>query len=175
MHFFRNSRMVLVILAVSAGILGCKSKIQNPESLDPIYSDLQSILQEHQKSVEDTEKEIASLRQEIADAEPNTKELHMSRKKLTEAKKRLIKVRQMTKYYEIRLERRRVEDMRAYSIAFEKDLPWPDPAEYSAYQANKRLRNSRPQWEARVPKLHSRLEKYQESRTPAGAPENGTH
>lgn len=165
MHFFKNIWSILAILALTVCTSGCKSKIKNPESLDPIYSDLQSTLQEHQKSVEDTEKEIEGLKLEIAEAEPNTKELHMSRKKLSEARKRLVRVRQMTRYFEIRLERRRVEDLRAYSIAFEADRPWPDPAEYAAYKANKRLRNSRPQWEARVPKLHSRLERYQEGRS----------
>lgn len=168
-HFFRKFVLIHIILGLFLALSACKSKEKNPELLDPIYRDLQSTLDQQIKLVEDTEKEIISYTNEIKEMEPNTKELHMARKRMGEAKAKLVKARQMSRYYEIRLERRRVEGRRAYSIAFDNDKEWPDPGEYSAYLANKRLRNSNPQWAARVPKLHSRLEQYQEGRTPASS------
>lgn len=168
-HFSQKILLFLVLSLTSAIFMGCKTKEKQPELLDPIYQDLKSTLGEYSKSVEDTQKEILTLEQEINTYEPNTKELHMGRKKLKEARNRLRQAKQMELYYEIRLERRRVEDRKAYSYAFENDQVWPDPGEYSAYLANKRLRNSRRQWDARVPKLKNRVEEYQNSRAPADA------
>ncbi len=154
---------------------GCRTKEKNPELLDPIYRDLQSLLTEYSKTVIDTEKEVLSLQNEIKDSEPNTKELHQARKKLREAQGKLVKAKQMTRYMEIRVERRRVEDLRSYSIAFEQEQEWPNPAEYSAYLANKKLGSSRLQWDARVPKLHARLEKYLESKAKTEVPATAAH
>jgi len=94
--------------------------------------------------------------EELSKAGSDRMSLKVARKKITDNSKKIIQYRQMTTYYRIRSQRRKVEGRRSYRIAFEKGQDWPNPKEYQSYLVNKRLREASRNWSARVPKMVDR-------------------
>jgi hypothetical protein len=159
MKRFLGTVLMISVLA----LVGCKKEDPNPELLDPIYKDLEKRSSESQKSWDEDIAKIKELREKLEKAEPNTIDKKNVLRDLDKASKSLIQSEQNAKYYKIRLQRRLLVDRLTYKEAFAKDQPWPDPKEYSDYLVNIRLNNVNLNWNARVPKLQSRLE----SRSPA--------
>lgn len=157
--FFEKFTWFFILLVLFSA--GCTSHDPNPELKDPIYLDLKNI-------VGDLASDVAIHKATIDDetknkdlAEPRSKDLALTRNRLREAEQRLKKAEQALNYYEIKVERRRLEARLAYEKAHQKGESWPDPAEFQAYQTNKELKSANQQWSARVPKLQERIESFQ--------------
>lgn len=153
---FENIHRLFLLCFLIFG-LGCSGKDPHPELRDPIYLDLRSMVGEYKKQVQDTQKQIEALGHDIKSAEPNTRELALFRKDYRKANVHLKFLTQKLKYYQIREERRKLEDRLHYSQALSQEREWPDPDEHRAYLANKKLRNAPSNWNQRVPKLKDRI------------------
>ncbi|MCB0364235.1 MAG: hypothetical protein H6624_14045 [Bdellovibrionaceae bacterium] len=115
-----------------------------------LHKDYEKKLKEETKTQEENLEEL-----ELAGS--NGMDLKVARKKISSSAKKITYYTQMTNYYRIRAERRRVEGRRAYSIAFDNGESWPDPKEYQLYLVNKRLREAPRSWSVRVPKMTDRF------------------
>lgn len=149
----------LCALFLAVSLTGCRKEDPNPELLDPIYADLQKRAADAQKSFEDETAKHKDMRLAVEKAEPNSIELKNARKDLAKSLKLAVDMEQAARYYKIRAQRRLLVDKITYKEAFVNNQPWPDPAEYSAYQVNMRLNAVNLNWNTRVPKLQKRLEK----------------
>lgn len=166
--FFEKFTWFFLILFIFAA--GCSSRDPNPELKDPIYLDLKNIVGDLARDLATHKSSVAEESKNLEIAEPRSKDLALARKRLREAEMRLEKTQQALKYFEIKVERRRLEARLAYEKAFQKGEDWPDPAEFRAYQANKELKSANLQWSARVPKLQERIESFEKGISPPQAP-----
>lgn len=140
--------------------VGCKKREPNPELRDPIYLDLKTIVGELTGVVSSGEASVETEFENLKNAQPRTKDAALAKKRYREAVKKLSKAKQKFKFYEIKLERRLLEARLSYEKSFQEEKDWPDPKEFSAYQANKELRAANMNWGSRVPRLHERIKNY---------------
>lgn len=151
-------RFIMSILFIF-GVCGCESEDPNPELKDPIYKDLKSKADGHTKVIEENKKKLEELQATLDKAEANSIELKDVRRDIAKAQRTIAQADQLARYYKIRAGRRAAVDKVSARKAKAEDKPWPDPAEYSDYQLNTRLREAPLNWNNRVPKLTDRLPK----------------
>jgi len=161
MKRFKESKACLIVLALIFSIFlsGCRKEDPNPELLDPIFADLDKRASEAQKGYDDEVKNLEGEKVALEKAEPNTIELKNARRDIAKSEAKILDLGQKARYYQIRAKRRMLVDRITYKDAFAKNLPWPDPHEYSEYQVNNRLREAPMNWAVHVPKLQDRLTK----------------
>jgi hypothetical protein len=148
------SRLTLLLIATSLVLISCKPKpIDNPESLDPIYSDLIAQSAAATAKAESQKKKIAELEETISGLDNRDPALKRTIVEKQNLERGLIQIEQDAKYFEIRANQRRQYDKEAYLKAFREQQPWPDPSEFEEYQTQKKLRHTSRDWSERVPKL----------------------
>ncbi len=135
-----------LFLSIFLVLLGCDKPNPHPESLDPIYSDYNSELSLANSELKSAEKELEGLKLETKKAVPQSGKLSFSSGRMYEADKKVEKLRQMTQYWELKIESRRKEARKLYLKAWEAKKPWPDPKEYKDYLEEKRLRKAPLNW-----------------------------
>ena len=155
-----GKKLLLIALILPVFVLGCTKRDPNPELRDPIFLDLKDLVGDLNRDVSAFEATVTEEEEKLSSAEPRSKDLALAKKRLREAKIKLSRAEQKLKYYEIRLERRRLETRLSYEKAFSNDEPWPDPTEFKAYEANKQLKNAKSSWSSRVPKLKDRIKEF---------------
>ena len=141
--------ITLIILTVS-----CDKPMSNPETIDPIYSDLESERRGAQAAVDSEKSAIADLEKEIEAAparDPGKKKAIRDRESRLD---KLIQLKQKALYFEIRLEQRKRFDEVDYIKSYEKKKPWPRPEEFSEYKSSRKLETASRNWEERVPKTN---------------------
>lgn len=151
---FDLSKRLLPLLATVLLFNGCKPKpIENPELIDPIYSDLMSLSAAATAKAEAQKKKIAELEESMKGMADRDPDLKRTRHEKSNLERGLIQIEQDAEYFEIRAQQRRLYDKEAYLKAFRAEKPWPDPAEFEEYQEQKKLRAASRDWSERVPKL----------------------
>jgi len=140
-------------------VCGCESEDPNPELKDPVYKDLKGKADSHEKTILENKKRLDELLVALEKTEANSIEQKDVRRDIAKAKETIGNSEQWHRYFKIRAERRAVVDKIAAREAKREGKPWPDPAEYSDYQVNSRLRDAPRNWNNRVPKLIDRLPK----------------
>ena len=139
-------------------LLGCKKENPNPELIDPIYKDLSDRAASAQKGLAEELKNRNGLELAVQKTAPNSIERKNADRDLAKSKQNAAKFETDARFYSIRARRRLIVDRISYKEAFAKNLPWPDPSEYSDYKLNIHLNEANRNWGARVPKLQTRLE-----------------
>jgi len=145
-------------------LVGCSKPMDNPEIKDPIYLDLKKLADEYSKTVVDTQKKKAEAYKKFLETPANTLDKKLEYRNYAKIEKEYKKAHDMAQYYQIRMERRKIEGKLAYLESYEKKEEWPKPEEYKAFLTNQKLRNAPTSWDARVPKNADRY-----SRKPADA------
>ena len=153
----RSILQLFITLTLSLVVIGCKKEDPNPELMDPIWKDLSARHAAYQKNYEESKAKIPVIEESLAKAEARTIELKNFQKELSKEKLKLMNAEQLSRYYRIRAERRKLVSRIDYKKAFAENKPWPDPREYSDYLVNTRLQEANRNWAARVPKLQNRL------------------
>ncbi len=129
--------------------------MRNPESIDPIYEDLEKDLKKATSAVDEMAANVEAAKLAMAEVAPR----NVMRKRLTrefyEKSKFLEKLRQKATYQQLLLEKRLRFLRTQYLKAYQAKTPWPDPKEVDEYQTNKRLRMASRSWASRVPRLHN--------------------
>jgi hypothetical protein len=148
--------LLLIILTAS-----CDKPIQNPETIDPIFSDLE-LERKSAAAAADTEKAaIADLEKDINSAPPRDPGKKKAMRDREARLKNLVQLKQKALYFEIRLEQRRRFDEIDYLKAYEKKEPWPNPTEFPEYKSSKKLETASRNWEERVPKTDRYSKKHE--------------
>ena len=183
MTIFDLSKRLLLLIATFLIVTGCKPKpIENPETIDPIYSDLNALSAAATAKAEAQKKKIAELEESLKGMTDRDPDLKRTRHEKSNLERGLIQIEQDAQYFEIRANQRRLYDKEAYLKAFREGKPWPDPSEFEDYQEQKRLRAANRDWSERVPKLkgynkpdpNAKPDKKAESK-PEGGSEGGGH
>ena len=155
MVFRFASFLWLALLFNALLLLGCSKPDPNPELRDPIYKDIEENLKGATKLLSDTEKSLDVLVLESTKLGPRTKEKMVNGRDIQRQKALIDKLRQEIAYFQIRLERRKIQSRTDYSVAYSKKAVWPDPKEFEKYKTIKKLREAPKNWDVRVPKLKS--------------------
>jgi hypothetical protein len=163
----RLARTIFILLFLV--LASCKKENPNPEMLDPIYKDLVERASAAQKGFDEEMKKREALELAVQKTAPNTIERKNADRELAKSKADAAEFERKARFFGIRARRRLIVDKISYSEAFSKNLPWPDPNEYSDYKLNIRLNEASRNWGNRVPKLQTRLEKTEAA--PTAAPE----
>ncbi len=139
--------------------LGCKARIPEPETTDPLYLDLRRLEANSLKESEDASKAVAEATKTLQNLPPNSPDLAVSKNDVSKAIQKRDHAEQAQRYYAIRAEKRKFEDRVSYEAAFEHGEIWPPPTEYHDYLENQKLRSVNLEWQSRVPSLVSRYSK----------------
>ena len=145
-------RIICVCIVAIFTFCGCEKPNANPETMDPIYTDLQK---ESDSATKDADK-IKTEAEKLADDLSKLETRDPSRSILVNQKNGKYKaeagMRQRAEYFHIRAEQRLKVDQREYLKAFEAKKPWPDPAEKKNYEIMRKLQTASREWGDRVPK-----------------------
>ena len=103
-----NYKSILIIFAVMF-LLGCNKPDPHPELKDPIYQDLQREFAEAQKAVDAEKSLLAEHEKNLKEVIPQTGQIKYAQKRVSESLARLEKLKQLVKYWEIRIKTRENE------------------------------------------------------------------
>ena len=111
---------------------------------------------------------LADHKAKLAEVVPQTRQIDFAKRRVFESESRVHRYQQQIKYWKIRIFSRVKYARKSYEQAFAQGRPWPDPKEFQIYQAEKRLRAARLQWD-----INQRLEAHQTlaTRKPSSAAE----
>lgn len=154
----------LLVLLCSSFLLGCNKKNPNPELLDPIYQDLLKRLDEKKKELEAEKKVLEEHEKALKAVVPQTGQIKYAEKRYWDSRHRIDALEQAIEYFEFKAASRKRLARYEYSIAFKKDQPWPDPAEYKQYMDQRKLVEIRRQWD-----LNTRFSQLGVQRNPSSA------
>lgn len=166
-----KNTLFALILFISFALLGCEKPNPNPETLDPIYEDLQKELANAKNQVGSAEREVAEHQKSIDVAIPQTGQIKYAQKRFFEAEAKLTKAKQMVQYYELRIKSRLKWVKESYRKAYAAKEAWPNPAEFEEYKAQKALEQASRDWsvKARLEEAKAELQKTQNPKPAAGA------
>src|SRR4051812_22220916 len=114
----RSAIQIFLSAMIMLAVVGCKKEDPNPELLDPIYKDLQTHCDGYLKNLEESKKKLEELKVSLEKAEPRTIELKNLEKELAKEKLKLMNADQLSRYYRIRAERRKLVGRLEYQKAF---------------------------------------------------------
>jgi hypothetical protein len=129
---------------------GCDKPVSNPETLDPIYEDLNKSAEEMKKASESEKAAYAGYLNDLKAAKQQTGQVSFAQKRLRESRERLNHLEQMEKYWEIRAESRRDFDRVNYAKSRTSKTPWPDPKEYEDYKLAQKAQNQKKNWDVKA-------------------------
>ena len=152
-----------VILSLVLFELGCKRPIDNPELIDPIFGSLKSEAKRYEGLAKDKKAEVEKAKREWDEAKPQTGRIRAAKERYYSKVRELEMIEQMIKYFKLRAESRKRDARKEYAEAFNKDLPWPDPKKFEAFELELRAKNASKIWDARVPKWNDRKIAYKKS------------
>lgn len=141
----KNYLTIIIFLIVTS----CSKPDPHPELKDPIYSDLQSILDTTTKTLETEKKKLEDTQKELESVTPQTGEIKHVQHKMTESQSLINRLEQEKQYLQIKIEQRRIDDVLSYNKSFKLNKPWPNPAEYEAYRIQQKLRNAKKTWDVK--------------------------
>lgn len=130
--------------------------MKNPELIDPIYQELLKETKVYTDMAVKLRAEADAAKVEWEKADVKSGRARAAKNRYYSKLKEAEHAHQKSLFYELRANSRRLEARKLYIVAFEKDIPWPDPAEYEAYQDENRLKKSNMSWDARAPKWSKR-------------------
>jgi len=149
-------QLLFFMTLILFGLSGCRKEEPNPEMMDPIYSDLQNKQKSVESSLEEEKKKLEKALGDVAAAIPNTLDLQNALRDRDHSQAAIVGLQQKLHYYNIRVERRRVEDKYNYHLAFVANKDWPDKKEYEEYLTQQRLQEAPRSWDAHIPKMWDR-------------------
>jgi hypothetical protein len=162
-HFMKTLFYSIFFVLFSL-LVGCNQPNPHPETLDPIYSDIEKEKKEVDGAYAAEKKNLEDLQQDLLDVKPQTGQIKYAQKRILDSKERLNVLYQRKIYLQLRLETRLAQVSKDYLRAFEKGHVWPDPKEYIEYKSQKSLE--------RAPKIWSVSERISRS-TPPKKPTGG--
>lgn len=146
---------ILMFIILSTALISCNKPDPNPELKDPIFNDLNSKLGSARQALEAEKKALQEHEQALRDVVPQTGQIKYAQKRVYDAQAKIQKLGQEIRYLELKIQSRKSEAKKSYLVAFKKGEEWPNPAEYTMYDAANRLRAAKSSWDtnARVKAL----------------------
>ncbi len=137
-------KILFLLIIVSA--VGCNKPNPNPETLDPIYANIQSQVASVDAEITAEKAKLTENQTSFENVVPQTGQIKFAQKRIWESKNRIEKLNQLKKYWEVRKESRKIHARTEYMKAFASGKPWPDPNEYVMYKNQQKLENTSRSW-----------------------------
>jgi hypothetical protein len=149
------------LIGLSLYLASCNKPNSNPETLDPIFSELEKDKKEVDGAIAAEEKQLHEFTNALKEVKPQTGQIKYAQKRVSESQEKLTKLKQRQLYYELHIKTRLAEVRRSYLKAFRKKEAWPDPKEYEIYQIQKKLDSASKNWSVkdRIERAQSQKEK----------------
>lgn len=136
---------ILIIFTLAA----CSKPDPNPELKDPIYADIQTKLGAANAALEAEKKKLEGFEKDMEAVVPQTGQIKYAQKRLYESQANITRLEQEVEYLKLKVEQRLKTAQASYKKAYAKKEEWPDPKEYSSYQAEEKLRNAKRSWDVK--------------------------
>lgn len=137
------------VIVLSLLVISCNKPDPHPELKDPIYSDVTATLASTTQALEAEKKTLDEHLKALGDVVPQTGQIKYAQKRVDESRARIIFLEQEKQYLELKRTARQREARQSYTTAFKKGETWPNPAEWRAYEAEKRLRGAKRNWDVK--------------------------
>jgi hypothetical protein len=159
-----NLLPLALLLVCFSVIVGCEKPNPHPETLDPIFGDLESKLKLAENDLKGAEKQLEDFKDALAKVVPQTGQVKFARKRVYDSEAVVEKLKQKVEFIKIRIESRRKYAKESYMRSYQKKEPWPRPEEYQEYRAQQALEGASRSWNAK-----SRLEASKPEAKQAGS------
>ena len=146
----KNTLFLLIYLILPLFLLSCKKEDPNPELSDIIYKDLKSEYDMSVKQEAELQAQVEENTSHYLKTPPQQGLSNVNRSKLTASENSLATVKQQKKYFEIKIEQRRLYVQQRYKESLaEGGRPWPDPKETEDYKIRLKLQRDKFEWDVR--------------------------
>jgi hypothetical protein len=140
---------IILIITTLFVLAACNKPDPNPENKDPIYSDINARLATVTSALNAEIKTLEGNQKELSAVAPQTGQIKYAQKRVFESQAKIDRLTQEKQYLELKAKARMKASRVSYKKAFEKKEPWPDPAEFSAYSAEQKLRDAKRSWDVK--------------------------
>lgn len=149
----KNALFLLLYLVFSVFLLSCKKENPNPELDDIIYKDLKLEYDISVKQEAELQVQVEENRKLFLKTPPQQGLSNVNRSKLTASENLLHTIKQQKKYFEIKIEQRKLYVQQRYKESLSAGgRPWPDPKETEDYKVRLKLQRDKFDWDARKAK-----------------------
>lgn len=146
----KNGILHLILISLCIFALSCKQEDPTPELSDKIFKDLQAELEIAKKNTEAEESQQKRVLDEFSKVIPQTGQHKFAEKRVFDSQNQLAVYRQQEKYFEVKLEERRIYVRKRYlESLLPKGRPWPAPEEDAEYALRLKLRRAKLDWDKR--------------------------
>jgi hypothetical protein len=126
----------------------CQKVDETPESSDSVYRDLKSELDISTKQEEEMKAQLIKDTKQFQETVPQSGMYTIHRNKMSSTENLLNIVQQQRKFFEIKMEQRKLEVRARYLESLKKDgRPWPDQKEIDDYKIRMKLQRDKFQWD----------------------------
>ncbi len=144
----KNVLQLAQFLLILSIISSCKGADPNPELKDKIYQDLRSELDIAKRNTQGEVAQLEKVSQELKEVVPQSGILKHAAGRVFASQNQLDVYRQQEKYFEVKLEQRRIYVQKRYlESLLPAGRPWPDPAEEQEYEIRLKLRRAKLEWD----------------------------
>ncbi len=127
----------------------CTKKQANPELSDEIYNDLKNELELNEKQTETINSQLSKDIETYKKSVPQSGEAAINRNKVNTTENLLSVVKQQKKYFEIKIEQRKIYVSERYKESLIKNgRPWPDIKENLDYKTKMKLQREKFNWDS---------------------------
>ena len=149
MNKFRISYFIIFFICLS--LFSCTEKRNpNPELTDVIYVDLSN---EHNITIKqeaDVQAQLAKDSLAYRKTEPQKNKTMVNLNKMTATENLLAVIQQQKKFFEIKLEQRKIFVQKKYLESFlVNGKPWPDESEIADYKTRLKLQHDKFNWDTK--------------------------
>ncbi len=148
------------LIVMAAVFMGCERPMDNPESVDRIYNDLNQESKTVQSGINTEKKALEEVEKDIASTKSGDNNIKVKFRKKYESEAKVQGLTQRLQYINLRALSRKEYVGHVYPKYFEKKMSWPDDQEWKDYQASKRLSSASRDWNHRVPQLGKHIKEY---------------
>lgn len=144
-----NILFILSLLSIFM-LQSCEKVDATPESSDPVYADLKNELDISTKQEIDMKAQLTKDMKAYKETPAQTGMYTLMRNKMSSSENLLAVVQQQKKFFEIKMEHRKLEVRSRYKESLKKDgRPWPDPQEVADYKIRMKLQRDKFQWDTK--------------------------
>lgn len=145
------SRLLLIInLLASLLMQSCQKVDDAPETSDPVFADLRSELEISTKQEIEIKTQFAKDAKAFRETPAQTGLYTIMRNKMSGSENLLNIVQQQKKFFEIKMEQRKIDVRSRYQESLKKEgLPWPDEKEIADYKIRMKLQRDKFHWDTK--------------------------
>ena len=149
-HMKKHSILLILCLFSFFMLQSCEKEDATPESSDPVYADLKNELDISTKQEVDMKAQLSKDIKAFKETPAQTGMYTLMRNKMSTSENLLGVVQQQKKFFEIKMEQRKLEVRARYKESLKKDgRPWPDPKEIADYKIRMKLQRDKFQWDTK--------------------------